>query len=73
MSVYLSPAQIIVSLLLIVSVLLQSRGSGLGSAFGGEGTVYRTRRGIERSLFISTIVLAIIFIVISFLNTVLGV
>lgn len=71
MSLYLSLAQIVISLLLILSVLLQSRGSGLGSAFGGESTVYRTRRGIERSLFIATIVLTIVFLAVSFLNTVL--
>lgn len=44
-----------------MSVLLQQQGSGLGSAFGGEGNVFRTRRGVERILFISTIVFAVMF------------
>jgi len=69
MSVFLSFAQITVSIILIISILLQSRGSGLSGAFGGEGAVYRTRRGIERSLFIVTIISGILFVVLSFLNT----
>ncbi len=50
--------QAIVALVLIAVILLQQKGTGLGGAFGGEGNVYRTRRGFERSLFILTIVLA---------------
>jgi preprotein translocase subunit SecG len=53
--------QIILSVLLIGAILLQQRGSGLGSAFGGEGNVYRSRRGFEKILFIATIVLAVLF------------
>ncbi len=53
--------QIISAVLLVISILLQQQGSGLGSAFGGEGNVFRTRRGVERILFISTIVFAILF------------
>lgn len=51
----------VVSLLLMISILLQQRGSGIGRAFGGESTVYRTRRGAERFLLFATIVLAILF------------
>lgn len=69
MSLYLSVAQVVVSIILIASILLQSRGAGLGSAFGGEGTVYRTRRGIERSLFVITIVCAILFFALSLLSS----
>lgn len=54
--------QIILSVFLIGAILLQNKGAGLGSAFGGEGTVYSTRRGPERSLYLSTIVLSILFI-----------
>jgi preprotein translocase subunit SecG len=54
--------QIIVSVLLIAAILLQQRGSGLGAAFGGEGNVFRTKRGIEKSLFYVTIVLAVMFL-----------
>ncbi|MFH1866881.1 MAG: preprotein translocase subunit SecG [Patescibacteria group bacterium] len=52
---------IIVSILLVTSILLQSRGAGLGGIFGGEGNIYRTKRGAEKVIFVSTIVLAIIF------------
>ena len=49
--------------LLVVSILLQHRGTGLGGAFGGQDTTYRSRRGIERVLFRATILFAAIFIV----------
>ena len=62
MKTYLSIAQIAVSTLLIVAILLQSRGTGLGSTFGGEGNVYRTKRGVEKILFRSTIVFAVVFL-----------
>lgn len=53
--------QIFISIILIVSILLQSRGSGLGSAWGGGGQSYQSRRGVEKFLFISTVFLVIIF------------
>jgi protein translocase SecG subunit len=58
-------AQIIVSILLMLSILLQNRGSGLGGAFGGSNAVYRTKRGAEKFLFFSTITLIVLFIVLS--------
>lgn len=62
MSSWLQIAQIIISILLIIVILLQNRGTGLGSAFGGTGGgVYLTKRGLEKKLFIATIVLAILF------------
>lgn len=62
-------AQIIVSVLLIASILLQQRGGGLSQVFGGEGGgAYRTRRGIEKTLFIATIILGVIFLAMAFLN-----
>ena len=56
--------QVFISLLLIVSILLQQRGEGLSQTFGGTGGGggYRTRRGFERILFIATIVLAALFL-----------
>lgn len=54
--------QIAVSVLLIGAILLQQKGGGLGSAFGGDGQVYRSRRGIEKVLFILTIILAVLFV-----------
>jgi len=61
-------AQILISAALIASVLLQSRGAGLGATFGGDSTVYRSRRGIEKRLFQFTVVLAIAFCVTCFLS-----
>ncbi len=59
---WLQIAQIIISILLIIVILLQNRGTGLGSAFDGTGGgVYLTKRGLEKKLFIATIVLAILF------------
>ncbi|HAZ17028.1 MAG: preprotein translocase subunit SecG [Candidatus Jacksonbacteria bacterium RIFCSPLOWO2_02_FULL_43_9] len=54
-------AQIILSGLLVGSILLQSRGAGLGEVFGGGGTVFRTKRGAEKVLFIATTVIAVLF------------
>ena len=61
-------AQLILAGALIAAILLQQRGTGLGGAFGGEVTAYRSRRGIERTLFRLTIVLSILFVVFSLLN-----
>ncbi|HET7582764.1 MAG TPA: preprotein translocase subunit SecG [Candidatus Limnocylindria bacterium] len=64
----LTVAQMILAAALIASILLQQRGTGLGGAFGGEVTAYRSRRGIERTLFRLTIVLAVLFVVFSLLS-----
>lgn len=58
-------AQIAIAVLLVVAILMQNRGSGLGGVFGGSGGVYLTKRGLEKKLFIATIVLAVIFIFLS--------
>ena len=62
---YLNFAQIIVSVSLILVVLLQARGSGFGGALGGSSSFFRTRRGAEKTLFQLTIVLVVIFILMS--------
>lgn len=59
----LSLAQLVLSVLLITVILLQQRGTGLGSAFGGDENVFSTRRGVERIIFFATIVFAILFFV----------
>jgi protein translocase SecG subunit len=65
----ISIAQITISVILIVLVLLQERSSGLSGVFGGgETEFYAQRRGLERLIFIATIVLAVIFAALSFLN-----
>ena len=70
METYLSYALIIISVLLIVSVIMQSKGAGLGGLTGADaGSVYTARRGVERTLFWITIALSVIFfgLVIAFL------
>jgi preprotein translocase subunit SecG len=62
---YLNIVEIIVSVSLILVILLQARGSGFGGALGGSSTFFRTRRGAEKALFQLTIVLVVIFILIS--------
>lgn len=59
----LNIVQIVISVLLVVCVLLQQRGSGLSSAFGGSGEGYHTKRGMEKTIFIATIVLAVAFFI----------
>lgn len=58
---YLQIVQIVIAVSLIIAILLQARGAGLGSVFGGSGAVFKTRRGIDRLLFNTTIWLAIAF------------
>ena len=62
--------QIVISVILILVILLQVKGSGFGAALGGMsgGSVYRTKRGLEKTLFQATILLAIVFIFISVLS-----
>ena len=62
---YLNLAEIVVSLALILVILLQARGSGFGGALGGSSSFFRTRRGAEKTLFQLTIVLVVVFILIS--------
>lgn len=62
-------AQIIISILLIVFILLQQRGTALGSAFGGGGEgFYATRRGIQKKIFWAAIIFGILFILLALLN-----
>lgn len=68
MQTYLNISQIVLSVALIVVVLFQVRGGGLGGIFGQPSTVYRTRRGVEKLLFQLTIVLVVTFLVISVLT-----
>jgi preprotein translocase subunit SecG len=62
---YFSVAQIVLSIALILAILFQVRGGGLGGIFGQASTVFRTKRGVEKTLFQLTIVLAVLFIIIS--------
>jgi preprotein translocase subunit SecG len=63
---YLNLAQILVAIMLTLVILLQAKGSGIGTALGGgTSSSFRTRRGVEKTLFQLTIFLAIIFLIIS--------
>jgi len=68
METYLHVAQIVVAVALILIVLLQVRGGGLGGIFGQADTVYRTKRGVEKTLFQLTIALVVIFIILSIVS-----
>ena len=57
--------QSVLSVLIVVSILLQSQGSGLGSAWGGGGETYHTKRGVEKVLFNLTIIFVVIFAITS--------
>jgi len=72
MITYLYIAQIVVAVSLTVVALLQVKGGGLGGIFGQADTVYRTKRGVEKTLFQLTIVLAVIFIVLSIVSLKMG-
>ncbi len=71
MELYLNIAQIVLAVTLILIILLQVRGGGLGGIFGQADTVYRTRRGLEKTMFQLTIVLAVIFITVALVSLVL--
>ncbi len=66
--------QIVISILLVASILLQQRGSSLGGAFGGDNfsAAFHTRRGLEKNLFQASIVLAVLFVASAFLALILG-
>ena len=71
MSMYtaLQIVQIIISITLTVLIILQAKGSGLGSLFGGEaGSIAKTRRGLEKTLFQLTVGLAIAFMTIAIIT-----
>lgn len=67
MQIYLTVAQMVLSVTLVLVLLLQVRGGGLGGIFGQADTVYRTKRGVEKTLFQLTVVLGVLFITISLL------
>lgn len=68
MNPILAIAEILVSIGLIAAILLQSRGAGLGATFGGESSAYRSRRGVEKTLFQFTIVMAGLFVAVCLIS-----
>ena len=71
MQTYLSVAQIVLSIALILAILLQVRGGGLGGIFGQADTVFRTKRGVEKTLFQLTIALVVLFVIISIVSLII--
>jgi preprotein translocase subunit SecG len=65
MPIYLTIAQIVLAVALIAVLALQVKGGGLGGIFGQADGVYRTRRGVEKTLFQVTIALSILFVILS--------
>ncbi len=72
METALNVVQIVLSVALVLAILLQVRGGGLGGIFGQADSVFRTRRGIEKTLFQLTIVLVVLFIIISIVSLRVG-
>lgn len=69
----LDVVQIIVSILLILVILTQSKGSGFSGTFGGDtGSIYRTRRGVEKTLFQFTIGVGVVFLVLSIVASIIA-
>jgi preprotein translocase subunit SecG len=69
---YLLIAQILIAIALVAVILLQVKGGGLGGIFGQPDSVYRTRRGVEKTLFRLTVILIAVFVVLSILVARLG-
>lgn len=67
----ISILQIILGVLLVLVILIQQKGSGLGSSFGGDLSFYRTKRGAEKLLFYATIVLSLAFILSSLIGLII--
>ncbi len=62
MNPFLAIGQLILSIALMASILLQARGTGLSGTFGGDSAVYRSRRGVERRLWQFTVLLLVLFV-----------
>ena len=73
MQTYFNVAQIVLAVALISVILLQVRGGGLGGIFGQPDSVYRTKRGVEKTLFQLTVALVVLFIALSVITLRLGV
>ena len=68
MQTYLNVAQIVLAVALTLIILFQVRGGGLGGIFGQPDTVYRTKRGVEKTMFQLTVALAVLFIIVAVIS-----
>lgn len=72
MATYFQIAELLMAILLTVLILLQARGDGFNATFNTETTVFRTRRGIEKTLFNVTIVVAVLFLLLTIVSVLLA-
>ena len=72
MTTSLQIVQIIVAATLITLILLQTKGTGLGGIFGGDSSVYKSRRGVEKTLFNATIALSVVFFLVAIANVIIA-
>ena len=72
MGVYLNIVELLISVVLIFVILLQTRGSGFSATFSSDSSIYRSRRGVEKTLFNFTIGLAVLFILVSIASVLLA-
>lgn len=68
MNTILFYSQLIVSIVLVILIVIQQRGTALGAGFGGGNEVYSTRRGAQKKIYYATIITAIIFLALGVLN-----
>lgn len=68
---WLQLIQLVASVLLIITILLQKRGAGLGGAFGSDMASYSTKRGMDKILFYATIILSVVFFASAFVQVIL--
>ena len=69
---YINIIQIIVSSALVIIIMIQAKSSGLGSVFGGDSSIHKTRRGVEKSMHQATIGLCLVFFAISIVSVMLA-
>jgi preprotein translocase subunit SecG len=67
---YLNIAQILISCLLIGLILMQTRGTGFAAGYSSDTSIYRTRRGLERTIFQLTIGVAVVFLIVSIMSVI---
>jgi preprotein translocase subunit SecG len=72
MATSLQIVQIIVAVTLMALILLQAKGTGLGGIFGGDSSVYKSRRGVEKTLFNATIGLSVVFFLVAIANVIVA-
>jgi len=67
---YVGIAQILISLLLIILILVQTRGTGFAAGYASDSSIFRTRRGVERLVFQLTIAVGVVFLILAIVASV---